>query len=528
MEDLSDDILFGDMNTGSVATTQLQLSHSPTFMLQQASAKGKHSTLITQQPVEGTPPRIKELYERVRALEEENATLTDRLRELSADKPTVQTEGVRKRIVELNGKVRHLTASLEAQKTKNEQLTQINGTLKQENSRLANHVNQLLQKAKRSNSPTTSEPEKQTPRNTKDDEASLAKLGQMTVKLNALTSENAKLKQLLQKETGKDFTHTDMAMAAVNFKGRAEEISLLRGKVEQQRKQILELEERLATTGGVIDKDVAEAEYIATLRSQFQDQTDMLNLKIAQQADLIKEKEEALETVQQKHKQLQVRSSCLSNEVKALKEGTKALVQKSKHDDITIESLRKYLQPSMTGGAGTSITRPDPLQDQLLTAERTIKAADAKLQAVMQAVQTGSDKAVYVAAAARLQAAELQFMVSELQTRLDAMGERLREVEGARVGVNLLARDAEASLQEIRLSYETQLAAKDFEITALRNLTKELTEAFNSIPKASETSMMDSQSATTTIPTEHLLNTVEADLVVNSKRKKRVKEVDSD
>lgn len=319
-----------------------------------------------------------------------------------------------------------------------------------------------------------------------------------------------------------------MAMAAVNFKGRAEEISLLRGKVEQQRKQILELEERLATTGGVIDKDVAEAEYIATLRSQFQDQTDMLNLKIAQQADLIKEKEEALETVQQKHKQLQVRSSCLSNEVKALKEGTKALVQKSKHDDITIESLRKYLQPSMTGGAGTSITRPDPLQDQLLTAERTIKAADAKLQAVMQAVQTGSDKAVYVAAAARLQAAELQFMVSELQTRLDAMGERLREVEGARVGVNLLARDAEASLQEIRLSYETQLAAKDFEITALRNLTKELTEAFNSIPKASETSMMDSQSATTTIPTEHLLNTVEADLVVNSKRKKRVKEVDSD
>lgn len=197
-----------------------------------------------------------------------------------------------------------------------------------------------------------------------------------------------------------------------------------------------------------------------------------------------------------------MRIASLNNELNVVKTGAKSMLAKAKHDDLTIELLRKYID----SGANQSKTRDMPVYDQLMLAENAVKASEAKLEAVMQTTKSSSDQAVYVAAAARLEAHELRAVVERLQYTVDVLARQVRELEASRGQISNLMSALVSSSTSLEpyvdqlspQAYEVQIASKDFELQSLRRVVEQLNQAFADIGGQSLTSTGDKAATMTT------------------------------
>ncbi|EFO64547.1 ZipA [Giardia lamblia P15] len=545
VDDPSDDALFDDQdaNAGGLGREKIGLHTNEdlvgsriAFKQVKPSSTSQGRTNTTKHiPVQPTTENNQEMIETIRTLTEENALLLNKVKELTKDAPTSEKGSIKKVIVDLNTQIRQLTSVNERYKSKISELEQVNKVLTAETSQLSGRLEVLAKRQQEQPSKSTSARGSQLSSKVshdKDpDDSVLLKLGQMNIQINALTKENTMLKTVLQKETGEDWTTLKVKSLSTTYRGRSEEISLLRGKLASAQDHIQQLEAELANARGLIEvpdnpetaylgEESRAANYIATIREQYHTQIDNLTADVQRQADRLTEKDARIKELMEKDKKNSVRIASLNNELNVVKTGAKTMLAKAKHDDLTIELLRKYVDSS----SNQSRTRDMPMYDQLILAENTAKASEAKLKAVMQTTKSSSDQAVYVAAAARLEAHELRAVVERLQYTVDIFGRQIRELETSRGQINNLmstlvsssSTSSELHTNQLSLqAYEAQLASKDFELQSLHRVVEQLTQAFVDI--GGQNLISTSNNSATTV-TEHMSQrgTKEVDSLLNT------------
>ena len=509
VDDPSDDALFDDpdANAGGLGREKIELHTNEDIVQSRAASKQvkvspasqgrvRSAKQVAIQPVS---ENTQEMLETIRALSEENAMLLNKVKELSKDAPATEKGSIKKVIVDLNTQIRQLTSANERYKSKILELEQVNKALNAEISQLSSKLEVM---ARRQQEPSkivsgrSSQPSSRASHDKDPDDSVLLKLGQMNIQINALTKENTTLRTMLQKETGEDWASLKNKTLSTTYRGRAEEISLLKGKLASAQEHIQQLEAELADARGLIGipnnpetaylgEESRTANYIATLREQYHTQIENLTADVQRQADRLAEKDARIKDLIEKDKKNSVRIASLNNELGVVKTGAKSMLAKAKHDDLTIELLRKYIDSN----SNQPKTKDMPMYDQLMLAENAVKASEAKLEAVMQATRASSDQAVYVAAAARLEAHELRAVVERLQYIVDVLARQVRELEDARGKIsNLMSTMASSSAspepgasQLSSHAYEVQIASKDFELQSLRRIVEQLNQAFADI-----------------------------------------------
>lgn len=507
VDDPSDDALFDDpdANAGGLGREKIglhthdDLSHSRvTFkQVKTGSASRGRARSAKQIPVQPIPEGSQEMIETIRTLTEENAMLLNKVKELSKEAPAAEKGSIKKVIVDLNTQIRQLTSANERYKSKISELEQVNKVLSAESSQLSSKLEVLARRQQDQSTKTasgrTSQASSKASYDKDPDDSVLLKIGQMNIQINALTKENTALRTLLQKETGEDWATLKSKSLSTTYRGRAEEISLLKGKLASAQDRIQQLETELADARGLAEmpdnpetaylgEDSRAATYIATMREQYHTQIENLTADVQRQADRLAEKDARIKELMEKEKKSSVRIVSLSNELNVVKTGAKSMLAKAKHDDLTIELLRKYIDSATNRSKTTDMS----MYDQLMLSENAVRASEAKLEAVMQTTKSSSDQAVYIAAAARLEAHELRAVVERLQYTVDVLARQVREIETARGQINNLMSTVVASSttsepgteQLSSHTYEVQIASKDFELQSLRRVVEQLNQAF--------------------------------------------------
>lgn len=527
VDDPSDDALFDDQdgNAGGLGREKIGLHTNEdlagsrgVFKQVKVSSTSQDRTKSAKHiPVQPIPESNQEVVETIRTLSEENALLLNKVKELTKNAPTVERGNIKKVIVDLNTQIRQLTSVNERYKSKISELEQVNKVLTTETNQLSSKLEVLAKRQQEQPSKSTSARGSQlsskASHDKEPDDSVLLKLGQLNIQINALTKENTMLKTVLQRETGEDWTTLKTKSLSTTYRGRSEEISLLKGKLVSAQDHIQQLEAELASARGLIEvpdnpetaylgEESRAANYIATIREQYHTQIDNLTADVQRQADRLAEKDARIKDLVEKDKKNSVRIASLNNELNVVKTGAKSMLAKAKHDDLTIELLRKYID----SGANQSKTRDMPVYDQLMLAENAVKASEAKLEAVMQTTKSSSDQAVYVAAAARLEAHELRAVVERLQYTVDVLARQVRELEASRGQISNLMSALVSSSTSLEpyvdqlspQAYEVQIASKDFELQSLRRVVEQLNQAFADIGGQSLTSTGDKAATMTT------------------------------
>lgn len=510
VDDPSDDALFDDQdaNAGGLGRERIGLHTNDNVSQSRVNSKQIRTGSTSQGrmgsakqiPTQPIPENNQEMIEAIRTLSEENAMLLNKVKELSKEAPTIEKGSLKKTIVDLNAQIRQLTSANERYKSKVLDLEQVNKVLTAETSQLSSKLEVLakrqLDEPSKTISSRTSQASSKSSYVKEPDDSVLLKLGQMNIQINALTKENTALRTMLQKETGEDWTTLKNKSTSTTYRGRAEEISLLKDKLTTAQNHIHKLEQELVDARGFIEmpnnpetaylgEDARTANYIAIMREQYQVQIDNLTADVQKQADRLAEKDARIKELVEKEKKSSVRIASLNNELNVVKTGAKNMLAKAKHDDLTIELLRKHIDSS----ANQSKTKDMSIYDQLMFAENAVKASEAKLEAVLQATRSSSEQAVYVAATARLETLELRAVVERLQYTVDILAHQIREIESARGQINNLISTVLASSIAVDPSaeqlsthaYEVQIASKDFELQSLRRVVEQLNQAFETI-----------------------------------------------
>ncbi|XP_042333345.1 coiled-coil domain-containing protein 13 isoform X2 [Sceloporus undulatus] len=248
------------------------------------------------------------------------------------------------KIVELAKQNRHLTAETEREKAKVKQLNnRIKGLEKELQMvlvKLQSHGDKDSQSARKTTE-TSLNPE---------GKALLEKLTAANLKIseyrNQLQTAKQELKmtqKLLANEVGEDVDIQNLLTTPGTWRGRAQRILVLQGKVRELESQLGHGKSRLSENGC--------SDEVLNLTDSRKESAQEKNLQRIR--SLEKEKKEALEKLTSEHNALQKdheelkkkldgaksRNKVLSNEVKILKEQVSTLLDKGKHDNELIDAL---------------------------------------------------------------------------------------------------------------------------------------------------------------------------------------------
>ncbi|XP_063159401.1 coiled-coil domain-containing protein 13 [Candoia aspera] len=246
------------------------------------------------------------------------------------------------KIVELAKQNRHMTAEMEREKTRTKQLN--------------NRIRQLEKELQLST--VKLQPHGDSPASRKKMDASLSpemkalqeKLSAANLKMsdyrNQLQTTKQELKllhKLLANEVGEDINVQSLLSTPGSWRGRAQQILVLQGKVR-------ELETQLNHSKSRLSENDANEEPLSFTESRKTSAQVKNQLRIR---SLEREKKEALEKLMNQHQVLQkdhedlkkkldgskARNKVLSNELKTLKEQNSTLLDKGKHDDELVDAL---------------------------------------------------------------------------------------------------------------------------------------------------------------------------------------------
>ncbi|XP_056374830.1 coiled-coil domain-containing protein 13 [Hyla sarda] len=247
------------------------------------------------------------------------------------------------KIVELSKKNRELTAEMESEKSKVRQLN--------------NKVKALERELQNSNPPDSSGAELKAPRSadvTPTDSSEMKalqeKLGAANLKLteyrNQIQSTRQELKmahKVLTSEIGEDVNISQLLSSAGGWRGRAQQILALQGRVRELESQLgqvrtpaseLSLEEEMFGIS-VPRRLAAQEKNLFRIRSVEKERKETIERLTGEHDALKKEHEE----LKKKLDATKARNKSLSNDLKTLKMQMVTLLDKGKHDDELIDAL---------------------------------------------------------------------------------------------------------------------------------------------------------------------------------------------
>uniref|UniRef100_K7F3X3 Coiled-coil domain containing 13 n=2 Tax=Pelodiscus sinensis TaxID=13735 RepID=K7F3X3_PELSI len=151
------------------------------------------------------------------------------------------------------------------------------------------------------------------------------------------------MQKLLASEVGEDVNIQNLLTISGSWRGRAQQILVLQGKVRELENQLSQSKSRASVNN--VDEEMLALTDPRKLSAQ---EKNLLRIR-----SLEKEKKEALEKLSEKHNTLQkeheevkkkldaskARNKVLSNEVKTLKGQILTLLEKGKHDDELVDAL---------------------------------------------------------------------------------------------------------------------------------------------------------------------------------------------
>uniref|UniRef100_A0A8C3XMX0 Coiled-coil domain-containing protein 13 n=1 Tax=Chelydra serpentina TaxID=8475 RepID=A0A8C3XMX0_CHESE len=257
------------------------------------------------------------------------------------------------KIVELSKKNRELTAETESEKAK---VKQMNNKVKELEKELQtalgkiqslggndSGIKQSILRRMEGNSPESPElkalQEKLTAANFKAMEC--------RNQLQTTKQELKMMQKLLASEVGEDVNIQNLLTISGSWRGRAQQILVLQGKVRELENQLGQSKSRVSVNN--VDEEMLALTDPRKLSAQEKNLIRIRNLE--------KDKKEALEKLSGEHNTLQkdhedvkkkldaskARNKVLSNEVKALKGQISTLLEKGKHDDELVDALLKQM-----------------------------------------------------------------------------------------------------------------------------------------------------------------------------------------
>ncbi|XP_061443333.1 coiled-coil domain-containing protein 13 [Rhineura floridana] len=248
------------------------------------------------------------------------------------------------KIVELAKQNRHMTAEIEKEKTKVKQLKNRIKELEKELQMSAVKLQSLGDKGsqpahKGTEAPLSPEMKALQEKLT----AASFKMSEYRNQLQTMKQELKMTQKLLANEVGEDVNIQNLLSTPGTWRGRAQQILVLQGKVRELENQLGHNRSRLSES--TADEDVLS---FTDSRKRSAQEKNLQRIR-----SLEKEKKEGLEkltgehnTLQKDHEDLKKkldgsksRNKVLSNEVKTLKEQISTLLDKGKHDDELIDAL---------------------------------------------------------------------------------------------------------------------------------------------------------------------------------------------
>ncbi|KAH0570205.1 hypothetical protein SS50377_28180 [Spironucleus salmonicida] len=374
---------------------------------------------ITQKEIQPLPSQsenqqVKDLFSRVRALEEENIQLTNQVRASSNTTNNEQftfqmSSEASKKFSELTGKNRQLNAALEVQKSRFQQQIQLINQLQTENSQLYQNLEKVNGKQSTISKLPMDEDIEQSYKNqikekSKESEHLLGKFGEINVKVNQLQQENTKLKQIIQKETGQEYSNLDVNQ----FQGRAEKILTLQNKLKL-------LQEQQKSTQKV-PQNIHDIQ--AEIEQRFRDTIDSLQQQVEEQKLYINQVQESQLITQDKLKKSQTRLQGLENENHSIRDNIKTFTKKSQLDTSIIKKLRIFL------------SKPENYELQkskIQAAEMRAKQSEDKLQGLMQTMAGGDSQLQIIAAGAQLESYQYKDIINQLRSENQFLKSQLAE-----------------------------------------------------------------------------------------------------
>ncbi|XP_044281110.1 coiled-coil domain-containing protein 13 isoform X3 [Varanus komodoensis] len=231
--------------------------------------------------------------------------------------PGLAGDAAATKIVELAKQHRHMTAEIERGKTKVKQLNNRIKELEKESPEIKALQDKLT--------------------------ATSLKLSECRNQLQTTKQELKMTQKLLASEAGEDVSVQSLLSSPGSWRGRAQQILVLQGRVRELENQLGHSKSRTSQGSGDEEalsftdsrKKSAQEKNLQRIRSLEKEKKEALEKLTGEYSALQKEHEE----VKRKLEGSKARSKVLSSEVKTLKEQISTLLDKGKHDDELIDAL---------------------------------------------------------------------------------------------------------------------------------------------------------------------------------------------
>ncbi|CAL6004773.1 Conserved_hypothetical protein [Hexamita inflata] len=375
------------------------------------------------------PPQLRELQQKIQMLEEQNA----QLRQAGQDNNSqiMSNPDVSKKFVDLNSKVRQLTAGNEVLKTKADNQQKLIQQYQIEIDQLHKQLEKLTGK-QFDGKPVRSEDETRllTIIATKEVENKqlLERFGDMNMKVQVMQNENLKLKKFVQQECGTDF---DKLQNNPEWKGRYEVIEVLRMQAKKKDQRIADLEKSvqdLQKPGGFDVKEF-QATTEKEIKAKYIDQLNSFQSIIDEKAKTNAALAEKLEQAVEKQKRVQLRLNSFETSNVRQRESIQTLVMKSKLDDALINDFRQLVFNNKAMKDGQYKDELEQMRIQKAVLEQKLT------QSLLTLQQTQQNQLQILYAGAQLELNDYKEKIQILQQERTALFKRVQELEDRRLSV---------------------------------------------------------------------------------------------
>ncbi|XP_070585655.1 coiled-coil domain-containing protein 13 isoform X4 [Erythrolamprus reginae] len=446
-----------DMDTKLLETENEQLQHQLRELMDE---NGRLYKLLKERDLE-----IKQLHKKI---EEERLALLGTAG-LAGDVAA-------SKIVELAKQNRHITAEMEREKTRTKQLNnrvkQLEKDLQMSTAKLQSHGDSP---AFRKKTESTMSPEVK---------ALQDKLSAVNLKAseyrNQLQSTKQELKmtqKLLSHEVGEDVSVPNLLSNPGSWRGRAQQILVLQGRVRDLETQLNCHKSKLPENDSNEDplsfadprKSSAQVKNQLRIRTLEREKKEALEKLMNQYQVLQKDHED----VKKKLDGSKARNKVLSNEVKTLKEQISTLMEKGKHDNELVDALVSQ-QKEMQG----ILKNLSQQEDRNVESEKTLEK---KLNVEIQKQSCLIEQLKQMVAEREAQVKDLEEMVRQL--RLQQRTVPLQEESGLDSGSSLSAESLEEDNQNLA-SQKEEYSRNDSAVRTVSKMGHTLVESATTLPPA--------------------------------------------
>ncbi|XP_070585653.1 coiled-coil domain-containing protein 13 isoform X2 [Erythrolamprus reginae] len=445
-----------DMDTKLLETENEQLQHQLRELMDE---NGRLYKLLKERDLE-----IKQLHKKI---EEERLALLGTAG-LAGDVAA-------SKIVELAKQNRHITAEMEREKTRTKQLNnrvkQLEKDLQMSTAKLQSHGDSP---AFRKKTESTMSPEVK---------ALQDKLSAVNLKAseyrNQLQSTKQELKmtqKLLSHEVGEDVSVPNLLSNPGSWRGRAQQILVLQGRVRDLETQLNCHKSKLPENDSNEDplsfadprKSSAQVKNQLRIRTLEREKKEALEKLMNQYQVLQKDHED----VKKKLDGSKARNKVLSNEVKTLKEQISTLMEKGKHDNELVDALVSQ-QKEMQG----ILKNLSQQEDRNVESEKTLEK---KLNVEIQKQSCLIEQLKQMVAEREAQVKDLEEMVRQLRLQRTVP---LQEESGLDSGSSLSAESLEEDNQNLA-SQKEEYSRNDSAVRTVSKMGHTLVESATTLPPA--------------------------------------------